>query len=546
MIPTEPAPLAGFAQRLKLHWPTPLQARLSGQRLITIMALLTIFIIVEQLMVRVTRLPELAYRESVLSLAVLGRLGGVLLSLGVAGLLLLGVFGNLFRKWSAFENATTVRVFVLLAAFNIAWPLVTLSYNYYFDQAYLTDRVVLAALLCLSAWRPGFLILFVPQSYILFWQLDTPSLGGTILAHKLQVLHVLNMFVAFLLLRCGFGGRRTTEYFFLTGCLVAASYWLPALGKLQIGWLTHVRLDLVAPAAYAHGWLANLAPDIIASYSDFLYFLRIPMALFTLAFEGCFILFFFRRGLSVALLSGAVLFHIGVFVIYGFNFWTWALLDISLLAALLQLPKETQDELFSVRSGVLAIVLIATGAFWAKPPKLGWHDTRLTYTFELMAIDVAGNQTPLRPAYFAPYDDVFTMSAFSYLAPSPGTLVGSYGVTRDGELADRINAATSMQQIEALEREFALARFDATSKDDFERFLRSFVSRRDSAGTQLSWLQRLAPPPQFWGFRGEPIPERLGTQSIRVTMVTRLFVDDQPDQLRRTDITEVFLNDRER
>ncbi len=534
-----------LSQRLGLRWPAALKSRPSSQQLLEVIALLTIYLALQFIVVRLTKIPAAAYFDPVLTISFFHYRGWWIGALAIAGLVILLRFASLGRPWQSFEHGHALRFFVLFACVLIAWPLTTLGSNPFFEQSYLTDKALLLGLLGLTAWRPAFILAFVPVAYLLLWQLEIPSLGGTILAHKLQVLHPLVLFGAFLILRSLVGGRKSQVFIFVTGCLIAASYWLPALGKLQIDWLQHVRLDLVPPAAHAHGWLANWPDQKIAELAEWLYPLRQPMAVFTLLVEGAFLFFFFSRRIAILLLLGAILFHAGVFVIYGFNFWTWALLDIALLLLILRLPIDSMPKLFSSRTGLLAVLLIALGAYWAKPPKLGWHDTRLTYTFEVVAIAPDNERVVLRPTFFAPYDDVFTMTAFSYLSKSEPLLVGSYGVTRDGAMADAINQAQDLQDVEALERRFGVSKYDAQRAELFRQFVRQVATVRRERGQSIDFLSRLAPPAQFWGYRDAPMPDGLTAEMLNVELVTRIFEGQSIQELRRTVVTVIELENVE-
>ncbi len=99
---------------------------------------------------------------------------------------------------------------------------------------------------------------------------------------------------------------------------------------------------------------------------------------------------------------------------------------------------ESQGEgglgLFGMKYLPLAVVLIVAGPCWAKPPALGWYDTRLTYTYSVLATLSNGDTVKLDPAYFEPYGDAFTMTGFSYLVKDHGVLVGPYGSTHNNEV----------------------------------------------------------------------------------------------------------------
>ncbi len=511
-------------------------------RVVSTAAVLAAFVGLEFVVLRGTRLPAEAYFEPMLMAGLAKRVGWLFMAGAVLLFVLLSRYGALLRPWRAFENGSALRAFIVFLAFVIAWPLTTYGYNYYLDQAHLFDRIALAALVVLLWWRPFFIYPFVILAFVVLWQIEQPPLGGSVLAHKLQVLHVLNLFAAFFAVRCIIGGTRSGEFVFLTCCLIASSYWLAAFGKTQIGWLQNANLHLITPAAYAHGWLASLNAEPIIAFANMLQTIELPMALFAIGFEALFLLFLICRRASFALLLAATIFHVGVFAIYGFFFWTWILVDVALFLLLLRVAGN-DPWIYSRSQFVLSIVLIALGAYWADPPKLGWHDTRLTYTTRIDVVDASGNTRPLRPAVFGLYDDVMTMAAFPYLVDDHARLVGSYGVTRDGPLARAINSASTGAEILELEAALTSRRFDQERANRFFGFVTRYVSNQVHSGERLAVLDVLAAPPQFWGYRGEPSLELKDIRFVVVSEITTFFDGETISVIRETELNRSAISE---
>ncbi len=497
--------------------------------------LLLVFVSLEKAVFWLSRLPIEAYFEAVLMAGLFNHPGWPVLIMALAAFVLLSRYGDLFRRWESLQYGSSLRAFVLIVAVGLAWPLSTYGYNYYFDQSHAVDRLALVALLPLLWFRPAFIFPFILVALLLMWQFGLPSLGGSIFAHKLQIVHVLNMFAAFFASRCLFGEIKSGTFVFLTCCLIATSYWLPALGKIQIDWLQHANLYLIPPAAHAHGWLAELGSDAVIKYSQLLQYIGKPIAVFAIVLEALFLLFLLRRRVSIALLAGAILFHIGVFAIYGFFFWTWALVDTALIFLLVRLHGAADPALYSKSQFILSIVLISAGALWAFPPKLGWHDTRLTYTYRIDAYDSTGQRWPLRADYFSPYDESLTFGAFSYLSEATPVLTGSYGVTKDGAQADAINSAGSAGEVFALEAAASPVRYSNESADQFYEFVARYIANRERRGAQLVWLQRFSPPPQFWGFKHDD-KHHAAISEISVSQVTQFFDGERMLPIRDTEL----------
>lgn len=182
-----------------------------------------VFVIVDYFFLRAGDLPAASYERPYLILGVLERLGAMKLAIMAVVAVLLLRYGSPMDRWSSFELGRQVRWFVVFLAALVAWPLTTYGYNFYFDQGHYVDRALVALLVPLIWFRPVFLLPFLLLIFPLLWQLGEPGLGsGSIFAHKLQVLHVLNAFAAAFLVHAATGSRRTDGFFFSPVVLLRA------------------------------------------------------------------------------------------------------------------------------------------------------------------------------------------------------------------------------------------------------------------------------------------------------------------------------------
>lgn len=503
-------------------------------------ALLAVFIFIELFIRRTTILSAANYQAPYLFLELLARFGAVKLAIVAVMSVIMMRYGALLTSWRSMDLGVPLRWFVVFLAFIMAWPFTTYGYNHFFDQGYYLDRALIAVLVPLIWWRPAFIYPFLVLVFASMWQLSQPSLGGSVLAHKIQVLHVLNLFAAAFLIRAVTGSRRTDIFMFLTCCIVAAAYWEPALAKLKIGWVTHGHLYRLPLAAYAHGWLAFLEPEEIVTFAKTLSLFDWPMRVFVLVIEAGCLFFLWRRSLAIALLGAVIIFHFGVFALYGFLFWTWIMLDAALLFLLLRFWRSGSLQIFSRGHFLLSILLIGLAGLWVNPPKLGWFDTRLTYTYRFQAVGLHGKQYSLPPRFFAPYEDFFTMVSFSYLVPEHGVLSGPYGVTFSREIADATEDATTADEIFALESTIARPRYDAARAARFYAFIVRYTetwNRRHETG---SAIYSLRPPPQFWSLRhGEAPPPEETIREIIVTEITTLFDEERLKVIREIELARL-------
>lgn len=525
-----PAPLTAFASRPSVFF------------VIQIATLLLAYLLVNAFVRGASGLGMADYSQPVIAVQVLDNIGLLRLLLIAIVAVALFRFGGLWSAWYQFENSNALRAFVIFLCALMAWPLVTAGYNYFFGQGYVEDRIILLVLLLLTWWRPVFILPFVILCFAMLGQLTAPALGGTVTAHKIQVLNVISLFFAAFFLHSVTGDRRTGPFIFLTCAMVAAAYWLPAVAKFKLDWLAHDQLFRMPLAAYAHGWLGHWSPQEIVAFAQKLQPLDLPLRVLTLALEAAFLVFLLRRGLSLALLIGAIVFHVGVFALYGFLFWPWMALDLALFWFLLRHVDRQDNDIYGILPFLVSLPLIGFGDLWAKPPKLGWYDTPLTYTYRIDVLTADGERERLHPRAFAPYEDVFTMASFGYLSGDHPVLVGAYGVTMDGSVREGLDAARSAQDVFALEQETDRVTYRESRTRRFEHFLRTYIDNYNKASEHDWPWYWFHPPLQFWS--QAPGATSLGSQRVvagSVTEVTTFYDGTQLLQIREQEVARVSI-----
>jgi hypothetical protein len=83
------------------------------------------------------------------------------------------------------------------------------------------------------------------------------------------------------------------------------------------------------------------------------------------------ILVFANRRLLLVLFTLFDLMHLGIFVLAGANFWTWFMVNLSIIAAASQLPRSA----FNWRTGAAGALAIALSPLFAHVARLGWYDS---------------------------------------------------------------------------------------------------------------------------------------------------------------------------
>ena len=530
-------PLAGY-----LPWLARLRpASPTTSFVLYVAANLFAFVAFDSLLERAGSLPAEAYERPLLLVEVLRRLGW-----GVSAALVLGAFcllryGAGWSRWRELQFGKELRVFVVFISVLAAWPFVTHGYNYYFDQGYYVDRALIVMLLPLIWWRPVFVLPFLIMVYAVMGQLTEPTLGGSVLVHKLQLFRAIGLFGAAFVIHALTGQRRTEQFVFLLCCFVAAAYWLPALAKLSMDWIALNSLHTIPLAAYAHGWLGNLSPERLVAYAEWLVPLDLFMRIIVIVVEAACLLLLLHRRVTIFLLSAVIVFHLGVFALLGYFFWTWIALDAALLILLMRGIRNSREGAHFGVFLAISVALILASPWWAKPPWLGWYDTSLSYVYRIKAVTSDGETHRLHPRFFAPYEELLTMTSFGYLVQEHATIVTTSGATQDPEVNNRLAAAKSANDVFDIERSAEIS-YDEEHAASFYRFLEQFVRTRNMRGDVASALYALRPPPQFW-VRIDGL-EKLGDRQIRqliVNEVTTFFDGKNLSVIREIELARLSI-----
>lgn len=511
--------------------------------LIPVLSTLGVYLVIEQLIKLLAKLPHEAYFQPHLTFSVLSHTGAIRVLILSVLLIFLWKKASLLSRWQVFQQGKIIRYFVLFLAFLIVWPLATLGYNFYFNQGYYLDRILLVMLLLALWWRPVFILPFLVLALVMLLQLKQPNIGGSILAHKLQVLNILILFAATFIIHALSGYRKTHAFVFLCCCVVASAYWLPAFAKLQLDWFNHGQLHHMPMSAYAHGWLGFLQPKTIVKLSQHLAWLEWPMRVFVMVLEAGCILFMLRPKVSLFLLGAMVIFHLGVFLLIGFLFWTWIFLDIALLFLLLKGGQIKAWAIYTKQYLLVSMILIGFCSYWANPPALAWFDTRVSYTYQIEAVNELGEQFILEPSFFAPYEDVFTMSSFNYLIKDNTVLVGPYGVTKNSQLADTLAQINSAKQLLELENQQHESKFDPRRSASFYHFIAEFVANHNRHANSIINLYWLAPPRQFWSFEHKTHSDtKKRITHVIVNQLTTLYTEESLELIRKKELKRMDIH----
>ena len=505
--------------------------------------ILLLYVLIDRSLMHIARLPQLSYERPFIFLESLRvqLQGARLLFLLPLGYLFFRYWKGLWEGWSSIDLGRTRRPIVVLAAAMLAWYYSTYDYNFYFDQGHYWDRVLLVVLVFLAWWRPLFVFPFLVVLLPLIGQFHYP-LGGYSWVVPLLPIRILMLFGASWLLRALTGYWKTTDFGVLACCLLASHFWPSGLGKLRIGWIVQDHIYYLLPSTYANGWLGFMEPMQLSALTRTLSWLNWPMKGFTLLVECGWLFCLWRRSFFLALLTGSILLHLGIFFLSGIAFWMWIVLEAGLLVLFLKRGGHQAFLLFSRPYFVLSFALILGSAFWFRPTALVWYETRATYTYRFEAIGTSGERYALPPEFFEPYDHRFALSSFRFLSREPRLGI-TWGATSGRGIADALVQARSPEGILKVETEFGTDASQAKRPRARDGFLSRFVASRNRRGSQQGFFDPLAAPRLIWTFPRENAYEgQEPIVGVTVYEVTSMYDDRHYSEIRNQVIHEMRLD----
>ena len=257
---------------------------------------------------------------------------GLSLSQAWPVLVILGLWmiGRTWRtSWTFAPGGAVFRVWITIVVASLAWINATSDLNLYLNQWHTEDRWLMVLLIPLVFWRPAMVLPFLIQTLLFISQYNIP-LGQYLWADQRPLVNQLTLFLVFLTLRrlMPFSSRL---YVLVALCLLAGNYWLPGWLKLRSGWLTFGHIGFLLSNAYGAGWLPSLSEFFIGRAVQILLAFDWPIRLGTLVLELGAFMILWRRWTVTAFLLGWLCFHTATFLLLGYLFWKWMLLELAVL-----------------------------------------------------------------------------------------------------------------------------------------------------------------------------------------------------------------------
>lgn len=381
---------------------------------------------------------------------------------------------------------------LLLFTCNVVLLLTTvfIEPNYFFNQAYTFDRVLIFIIFLLAFKYPILSLFYILYALLFIKQLQVPALSSFTFTDKsifyqISVLVVLNAIANYFIVDTS----RKRTILIASWVLFSMWYLLAAYAKIIIGWWDNQLVNLFT-ASTLYDWLIdfpsvkNFIFGIFKKSNDLLIVL-------TLLVEIAVVFFFWNKKMAIGILISLFFLHLIIFVSTGIFFWKWLVLVVVLFLFLI---RNKNDAFFSRQAFVFSALLYVF-LFFAFPSatKLGWFDMHLVTLHKIYAVDEQGNETKLDASYFAPYDVVFAQNRFQKIV-NKNTICDIYGSLNNEKLARGLYTITNSNEIKRFVDINGINKFDSTDYYTMRNFIVRFVKNKSYATNYLP----ISSPMHIW------------------------------------------------
>lgn len=332
-------------------------------------------------------------------------------------LLLFGMPFRRFRKYISYKHLLpnkSIRISLFLLCFLISWNLIFSSFNFYFNQWYVPDRLLLLILLAFCWTSPLFLIPFLAQLFLLLAQYQLPLGGFPILDRRLAIeVLIVSGSIGFIEWMRSFIPRlRDKEFpiakiwFYFAACLFGAFYFHSAVKKLEISpntweWLYENDILNNLKAMHHRGWLQNWPTLHTVQLKYFSLFNGFgPFFILLMEFFG--IVLLLHKRLFWAFAISMVFFHLNVFFLNGALFIPWIVCGISLIL----ISRKIQFR-YNLTALLLSFLIIYQLPQYIFIPELAWFDSKIDGRFQVYSKNQKGELKEVSMSSLAPFNENF-------------------------------------------------------------------------------------------------------------------------------------------
>lgn len=406
----------------------------------------------------------------------------------------------------------------------LCWYYATFPFDPYYAEPQYGVRCAVAGLFVATVASPAFALPAITLCLVVSEQFDV--LGWQSTTDKL-----LPMRLAFLAAAWAHA-RRIPElrvgagHLAVAGLLMTAIHYVgPGFTKIGLAWWEHGHVYRIAASSFATGWLTEWPEETRATLFD-LARRSDGVTVFGTLFVECGIAFaLLRRWAAVGFLAASAGMHAIIFVLTGICFWKWAACLAVLLVAVVRMPWAEARAVFGLKNGLIGAAVVVAGVWVAKPPMLGWYDTRLSYSTHFVGIGRDGTEVAVPQSVLGPYQLRFSQDRWDFFHDRP-TLVDACGCCGSEAIADRLEVTElTAENVDRLEAELGTSFRNEAKATRARRLLRNALTVEAPAPLRAV-LGIVGTPTHIWHGEADAWDGSVPLREARIVLRRNVVLDN--------------------
>lgn len=430
-------------------------------------------------------------------------------------------------EWNNFDNIS-IKYFIFILSFAIFWEASFLEMNYYYNDDFTIDKILLIISAILILRNSIFTFIFLLLALLIFYSTQFP-LGSMVWTGIRPAYEILMLFVVFMIVK-RFRDVHTNIFILLAITLHAANYFIPGIAKIEISpngyeWTFLNELNNLFISSYVIGWLGFLSEELIISIAQVLDKTEVLVTVGTMIIQLGALFLLYTKRISIAFFIGFELLHLGIFFASGIFFWAWIIVNLGFIYLVKKLPKESLEFLYSKQTFGVFIAVVLLSPLVYKPVALGWWDTSISTVYDFYAITKDNKKIRLNRNDFSPYDTIFTQNRFHYLSDDKYIAHTWNNLNRDEmlygnlfstlinyvakpilgrepsqykndsyELYVRLEEAQSVEDVKNITQQYGINYFDEEKKENLREFVKTYFTNYNKVEQKHSWYHKLGAP----------------------------------------------------
>lgn len=377
-------------------------------------------------------------------------------------------------NWSIVSKE--IKLIVMLSTIVLTWSTVFSDYNYYEDNWFFFDRILLLVMCILVYFKPSVIFLYILYFFVFIEQFDYFSFWGFSLTHTIVLIYILFLTWVYIILHKISNKKVNSNILFLMFLgMIMSWYFLAGISKLNYNWLNlNITYNLFA-IRLDYGWLSFLNFQTIEKLGALVLKYNYQIQIITLIIELVLpLIIIINKRILIFCLISVIIFHLSVFALTGILFWQWIVIELLLIYINYRKSFTTSKPKYLFYCYYLFVLLIAKD--YLGVIQLGWLDSTVVHKHKFILENKDGLKTNLNSTFFAPFHTSFSKDKF-YFLDSTKIVSGTFGGIYRKNLIP-LNNQNNKDSIFNRINKVGNINFNNKKKQEFIKFLKTFIDNK--------------------------------------------------------------------